>query len=373
MHNIINYFLNDQNGLTSLGLAVVILLTVFVLDRVYIVVMNILLKQSAKSKNIWDDFFIFALKSPIRVLAWYCVLIYLFAFTPDWLQSHFSVRFTVIAREAGIVVALVWACLRFISRAETYGLDHWSGSRRGQNLDKASIRAIAKFSRIIVIILGVIMILQVINIPLSGILAFGSIGGVAFAFASKDMVANFFGGLLIYFDRPFSVGDWIASPDKQIEGTVEKIGWRLTRIRTFDKRPLYVPNAIFPNIAVQNPSRMLNRRIKVIVGIRYCDVSRIESILTAMSVMLQEHPEIDQKQTLFVNLQDLGPSSLEILVYTFTKTTQWVKYQGIREDVLLRLLRIVEAHGGQCAFPTTTLDFSEERIDIQNSEIRHGE
>ena len=103
--------------------------------------------------------------------------------------------------------------------------------------------------------------MQALGYSISGVLAFGGIGGIAVGFAAKDLLANFFGGLMIYLDRPFSVGDWIRSPDKNIEGTVEEIGWRLTRIRTFDKRPLYVPNSTFTQISVENPSRMLNRRI----------------------------------------------------------------------------------------------------------------
>jgi hypothetical protein len=88
----------------------------------------------------------------------------------------------------------------------------------------------------------------------------GGIGVVALGFAAKDMFANLFGGRMIYLDRPFSVGGWIRSRDREIEGTVEPIGWRLTLIRTFDQRPLYLPNAVFTTIAVQNLSRMTNRR-----------------------------------------------------------------------------------------------------------------
>ena len=113
--------------------------------------------------------------------------------------------------------------------------------------------------------------MQLFDYSVSGLLAFGGIGGIAVGFAAKDLLANFFGGLMIYLDRPFSVGDWIRSPDKEIEGTVEDIGWRLTRIRTFDKRPLYIPNSIFASISVENPSRMSNRRIYEKIGIRYDD------------------------------------------------------------------------------------------------------
>ena len=187
------------------------------------------------------------------------------------------------------------------------------------------------------------------------VLAFGGIGGIAVGFAAKDLLANFFGGLMVYLDRPFVVGDWVRSPDKEIEGTVEEIGWRLTRIRTFDKRPLYVPNGIFAQIAVENPSRMSNRRIKEIVGVRYDDVGKVAAIVADIKDMLRAHPEIDQQQTLIVNFDQFSSSSLDILVYTFTRTTVWVSYHEIKQDVLLKIADIVAGHGAEMAFPTRTV------------------
>ena len=160
---------------------------------------------------------------------------------------------------------------------------------------------------------------------------------------------------MIYLDRPFSVGDWIRSPDRQIEGTVESIGWRLTVIRTFDKRPLYVPNSVFANIAVENPSRMTNRRIYETIGIRYADVDKMEAITSDVESMLRQHPDIDTSQTLIVNFVDFAPSSLDFFVYTFTKTTVWVEFHKIKQDVLLKIENIISSHGAEIAFPTSTV------------------
>ena len=118
----------------------------------------------------------------------------------------------------------------------------------GDDIDETTVDAVAKLLRISVIITGVLVALQSLGYSISGVLAFGGVGGIAVGFAARDLLANFFGGLMIYMDRPFNVGEWIRSPDKEIEGTVEKIGWRLTTIRTFDKRPLYVPNSLFNNL-----------------------------------------------------------------------------------------------------------------------------
>ena len=186
-------------------------------------------------------------------------------------------------------------------------------------------------------------------------MAFGGIGGIAIGFAAKDLLANFFGGLMIYMDRPFTQGDWIRSPDKNIEGTVESIGWRLTCIRTFDKRPLYVPNSVFASIAVENPSRMTNRRIYETIGLRYDDVAQVRAVIEDVKKMLVAHPEIDNTQTLIVNFNAFGASSLDFFVYTFTKTTEWVYFHKIKEDVLLKILDIIIEHGADVAYPTSTL------------------
>lgn len=100
----------------------------------------------------------------------------------------------------------------------------------------------------------------ILGFSLSGVLAFGGIGGIAVGFAAKDMLANFFGGLAIYLDRPFIVGEWIRSPDHEIEGTVEHIGWRQTRVRAFNKNPIYVPNSLFSTIVVETPTRTRSSR-----------------------------------------------------------------------------------------------------------------
>ncbi len=164
-----------------------------------------------------------------------------------------------------------------------------------------------------------------------------------------------FGGVTIYLDRPFSVGDWIRSPDQEIEGTVEEIGWRRTVIRTFDKRPLYVPNAAFTTISVENPSRMSHRRIKETIGVRYDDIAQVPVILEEIRAYLIGHPGIDEAETLMVNFDQFGASSLDFFIYCFTHTKVWTEYHGVKEEVLLHIAGIIARHGGEIAFPTRTL------------------
>lgn len=197
-----------------------------------------------------------------------------------------------------------------------------------------------------------IMIMQSVGVSVSGLLAFGGVGGIAVGFAARDLLANFLGGLSIFLDRPFAVGDWIRSPDRELEGTVEDVGWRVTRIRTFDQRPLYVPNSVFSTVAIENPSRMLNRRIYETVGIRYEDVGVMGEIVTEVKAMLADHHDIDKDKTLMVNFVALGASSLDFFIYCFTRTTDWATYHGVKQDVLLKVMEIIERHHAEIAFPT---------------------
>jgi MscS family membrane protein len=253
-------------------------------------------------------------------------------------------------RSALVVGILTWAVIRFMNRIQMHILED-----AADKVDVTTVEALGRLLRITVLITAGLIILQTLGFSVSGVLAFGGLGGIAVGFAAKDLLSNFFGGLMIFLDRPFGVGDWIRSPDRNIEGTVESLGWRLTTIRTFDKRPLYVPNATFLSISVENPSRMSHRRISETIGVRYDDASQLPSIVADVRAMLQVHPEIDAEQTLMVHFNTFGPSSLDFFVYCFTKTTVWTEFHRVKEDVLFEINAIIARHGAEIAFPTQTV------------------
>lgn len=315
-------------------------------------VLNKLYNKLEATHNYWDDSLIDAVKRPLTGLIWIIGLTFAAQIVKD--QSE-AVIFNAVEpiRNVGVIFMIAWFLIRFISRAEANIVQ--KSLKSAAPVDKTTADAIAKLLRISVIITASLVAMQTLGYSISGVLAFGGIGGIAVGYAAKDLLANFFGGLMVYLDRPFDVGNWIRSPDKQIEGTVEKIGWRVTMIRTFDKRPLYVPNAVFTSIAVENPSRMTNRRIYETIGIRYDDVSKMGVIVEDVKKMLKAHPEIDTNQTLIVNFNEFASSSLDFFVYTFTKTINWIEYHEIKQDILMQIINIIEGHGAECAFPTSTL------------------
>ncbi|EPL6456689.1 MULTISPECIES: mechanosensitive ion channel family protein [Providencia] len=221
--------------------------------------------------------------------------------------------------------------------------------------DPTSARIVARVFKTTVFVIMVLLFGEHFGLSLSGLMAFGGIGGIAIGMAGKDILSNFFSGLMLYFDRPFNIGDWVSSPDRNIEGTVVEIGWRITKIVTFDHRPLYIPNSVFSSISVENPGRMTNRRIKTELGLRYEDSDKIGAIVDDIRTMLQQDENIDTSQTLLVYFDAFADSSLNIMVYCFTKTTVWAEWLAAQQEVYLKIIEIVKRHGADFAFPSQTL------------------
>ncbi|MGE5320465.1 MAG: mechanosensitive ion channel family protein [Hyphomicrobiaceae bacterium] len=309
-------------------------------------------KIAARTATVWDDALIKAARKPLTLILWVSGATYAIQIVHKHLGTPVH-DFVLPTRDTLIIVALAWFLLRLIGQASHNILAR--NAATGSGIDYTTVDALSKLGRFSVVIIAVLVILQNLGFSVSGVLAFGGIGGIAVGFAAKDMLANFFGGLTIYLDRPFTVGEWIRSPDKEIEGTVEYIGWRHTRVRAFNKNPIYVPNALFTTVVVENPTRMTHRRIKETIGIRYADLDKMAGIVADVKAMLLAHPEIDTNTTLIVNFNQFAASSLDFLIYTFTKTVDWVRYHEVKQDMLLRVAAIIQAHGAEIAFPTRTL------------------
>jgi len=349
-----------------------IFIVVFATLLINFVVNRILMRVDDKlqrTRNPWDNMIVEAAMPPLRLFIWLVGLSIAAEISDTQLDENFA-AIVLKVREIGVIAIIAWFLLRCVKGIENAMT---SGRATKQPVDYTTASAISKLLRAAVIITSVLVILQNMGYSISGVLAFGGIGGIAVGFAAKDLLANFFGGLMVYLDRPFKVGDWIRSPDQNIEGTVEHIGWRQTRIRTFDKRPLYVPNATFSTISVENPSRMSHRRINETVGVRYSDFSKLSEILSEIKDMVGQHEEIDSDEIYMVNFNQFGPSSLDFFIYAYTRTTNWAKYHEVKQDVLFQAMQIIEKHGAEVAFPTRTLHLFNENAPTSEFEDLDGQ
>lgn len=344
----------------------VVVLSVLIINFIQKRILSKLVNRLRSSSKTWDDAVVEALQKPLSALVWIVGI----AFAAQIVQAKTSaVIFGAIdpVRDIGVIATITWFLIRLIRRVEKNIVT--KGQSSEEFFDRTTVDVTGKILRMSLIITAVLVTMQTLGYSISGILAFGGIGGIAIGFAAKDLLANFFGGLMIYLDRPFAVGDWIRSPDQNIEGTVEDIGWRLTIIRTFDKRPLYVPNSVFTSISVENPSRMDNRRIYETIGIRYDDIDKMDAIVNDVREMLAQHAEIDASKTLIVNFNSFASSSLDFFIYTFTKTTEWVLFHQIKQEILLKVAGIIASHGAEIAFPTSTIYLKKESIPVSGSQL----
>jgi MscS family membrane protein len=313
--------------------------------------------QSRSTENVLDDAFFDSLVSPARGVVWILglsIAVHIVAIHSD------SVVFQSVSaiRNVGIVLMLTWFLQRFIRSYVALFID--SKLSAEEPVDTTLVHGLGKLLRGAVAITATLIVLQNLGVNIGGLLAFGGIGGIAIGLAAQDVFKNVFGGFTIYFDRPFSVGDWIRSPDRDIEGTVEHIGWRVTAIRTFNKRLLYVPNSVFTTIALENPSRMSHRRIYENIGVRYSDIGSLPKILDEVKAYLRQNTDIDQNQTLMVSLNEFADSSVNFFVYALTHTTNWSEYHQVKEKVLFEINEIIERNDSEIAFPTRTLHINNE-------------
>ncbi|MDM7948793.1 mechanosensitive ion channel family protein [Hydrogenophaga sp.] len=340
-----------------LAMALTIVVIALLLSQIAHLLFNQLARWADRSRTVWDEALVGAARRPAHLLIWILALAWIGrVLLAHWPDNDFAEEL-VQARNVAVIIAVAWFIWRFIANITRGTIAR--GREGGQDFDVTTVHAISKLGRLLIFVLTAITVAQTLGFNIGALLALGGVGGIAVGLAARDLLANFFGGLTIYLDRPFSVGEWIRSPDKSIEGTVEYISWRHTRIRAFNKNPIYVPNAVFTTIVVENPSRMSHRRIKETIGLRYDDFDQVEAIVADIKTLLHDHDDIDNTQTLIVNFNQFGASSLDIMIYTFTKTRNWVEYHAIKQTLLIAIGRIIEKRGAEIAFPTQTLHLAQ--------------
>jgi MscS family membrane protein len=341
-------------GLSILELivGVVAFIVVLILRQVVLRVLDRYIKPLAeRTEGDYDDKMLAAFR---RAVSYIIVLGGLFVF--------FSI--VELPKEPIDLAAGVWRVLNtliiviaglLLYRIVEIGLSFMSKRRDGEGgqLERQIIPLIRDVAKVVILAGVVIAIVQSWGYSAASLLAGLGIGGLALAFAAQDTVANIFGSLVVYSDRPYKVGDWIALSG--VEGTVEEIGVRSTRIRTFDKTLVSVPNKVVTNENIQNYSQMNLRRIKLTLGLSYeSSPDQMRSVVGDIRQLLADTEGVDQGFWA-VNFTDFGASSLDVMVYCFTSTTDWVEYLEIRQGLLLSMMDICERRGVEIAFPTQTL------------------
>ncbi|HKL25151.1 MAG TPA: mechanosensitive ion channel family protein [Desulfuromonadales bacterium] len=344
------HFLGISTGRYAAALGVIILAVIG--RKIFALLFNrIVIPAAEKSQSRLDDGILKSLRKPGEAMVLVLGLFLAFQILQLPTEPYDIHGFAMALLKALVIFIVAWFLFNLVGIVDFY-LSHWA-ARTKSSLDDHLAPMIRKGLRIFVVVMATLMAIQSFGYPITGLLASLGIGGLAFALAARDTVSNIFGSLMIIFDRPFRVGDWILAGD--MEGTVEEIGFRSTKIRTFAKTLIMVPNNIIANMAIDNFSRMPKRRIKLNVGVTYATrPEQMREAVRRIRAMLREHPAIDQEFFL-VNFTDFGASSLDIMVYCFTTSTVWAEYLDAREDVNLKIMDILAELGLEIAFPSRTV------------------
>jgi len=295
-----------------------------------------------------DDHIVDAIAPPLRAIP---VVFGIFVATN---YMHFEGIVDTIAQNATrslISFVIFWTILRALgplSRA----FKHLE-----QILSRELIEWMMKALKVAVVLVGAATVLQIWGIQIAPIIAGAGLLGVAVALGAQDLFKNLIAGILILGEKRFKVGDWIRV-DGVVEGIVEGIGFRSTVVRRFDKAPVMVPNAQLSDTAVTNFTEMTYRRIYWHIGVEYrTNIKQLGEIREKIAAyIVEDEAFVDANDaSTFVRIDKFGASSIDILVYCFTKTTRWGEWLEAKEKLAYKIMEIVEEAGSGFAFPSTSI------------------
>ncbi|MEL7481717.1 MAG: mechanosensitive ion channel family protein [Pseudomonadota bacterium] len=300
-----------------------------------------------------DDALVKAIATPLKIV-------------PVIIGAYIAVQVVDIEGEAAILadkivqsviaIAVFWTLSRAVNAFEFL----FTGLK--SNLSPAIVDWMAKTLQVVLVIIGFGAVVDIWGYSIAPIIASLGVLGIAVGLGAQDLFKNLIAGILILGERRFLPGEWI-KVDGVVEGTVEKINFRSTLIRRFDKSPVYVPNAMLSDNAVTNFARMTHRRIKWVVGVEYrTTVEQLRFIRDETEAWLWTDPRFSNppETALFVRIDSFNDSSIDFLIYCFTRTTNWGEWLEIKEDLALAMIDIVERAGTSFAFPSRTLYMQEQ-------------
>jgi MscS family membrane protein len=323
-------------------------------------VMNLLMKGlrrlTGRTDTRIDDQLIEALDPPLAwfVLAFGVYLALLWPNVSDGVQGLVNSGYRL-----AVIVIVGWALVRSVDILTD--ILSALAEKTGSELDNYLVPLVGRVLRAVLVGIVIVIALQELGINVTGLVAGLGVGGLAFALAAQDTVANWFGALMIYTDRPFETGDWIKT--SSLEGVVEDIGLRSTRVRTFAKTVVSVPNRQLADDTIENFSRMPRRRVNFKLGVTYATTpAMMQEAIERIRDLLREHPDVDQTFWL-VKFTEFGDSALTILVHFFTNTTDWERYLSIRQEINLAIMHRFAEIGVEAAFPSTSVYMAEPDAD----------
>lgn len=345
----IESFFTDYDMLKNLGISVGIVIAFILFRNLFTkYVFQLIVKLARKTPT---EILTQICLSFERPLGWAFIIVGLYVAMDyfPFIEQH-NALFLKFLRSM-VIVLITWGLFNLSS--PTTGILVSVNEKMNNKIDLILLPFISRTIRVILIAISISIIGQEFDYDVNGLVAGLGLGGLAFALAAKEAVGNLIGGIVIVTEKPFSIGDWILTPS--VEGTVEDINFRSTKIRTFSQALVTVPNSTLANEPITNWSRMGKRRITFHLGLNYRTTKdQIQRVVTRVEALLKNHQDI-HPDTIMVAFDHYNESSLDILLYFFTNSTVWAEHLKIKHEINLEIMGILEEEGVEVAFPSRTI------------------
>lgn len=309
-------------------------------------------RRSISSADHWGEKVDHIFFLPFQILLWILGLTLVVEILGRRFDFSFFESYIEAFRSTGLVFCLAWIIMRWKGEALRAFLHTGIAQKK---VDSGFVQVIGRILSVMIVIIATMIVLQIWGLDIAPLIAFGGVGAAAVGFAAKDVLANFFGGMMLHINRPFMTGDYVIVNKEGVEGYVEEIGWNITTIRDKDKRPIYLPNALFSNVLVINSSRMTHRRIELKIPLRYEDFSKIPSLTDSIKKAISLHPDIDTHLPVLVLFNAFNEYSLDLIVDVYTLKTRYDHYLQSRHEILLLIYNEVKQASAEMPFPTMQL------------------
>jgi len=341
-------YISNEN-LINIGIAIGIFLIFWLLRKIFTkYAFNLLLKLISKTKSELLQHILKSFEKPMQwlftIIGIYLAIIY-FPYI-----NQVNPLFLALIR-VSLIILLAWG-LYNVASASSYFIRKMK-QKKNFDQDNMLTPLISKGLRIVIIAVSVTIILQEFGYDISGFVAGLGLGGLAISLAAKDYIANMIGGVIIITERPFKMGDWILTPN--VEGFIEDISFRSTKVRTFSDALVTIPNDTLSNDPITNWTKMNKREITFTLQFVY-DTTReqVESFVSQINYLLKNHSEIDQEWVV-VHMNGYEEDGMEVYFYFFTKTTAWTEYVAIKQEIYLDILDLLNELDIKLAVPSRRL------------------
>lgn len=322
-------------------------------------------KMAGKTSTQYDDLLVEAVSNPFSAIiltlgAYYATVVLELPTEPYNLPGFFDGAFKI-----AISILVIWTLYRLSNLLAKFLMNVFS--KMDEEMAKQFAPLITQAIKVTILLIGVLVVVQNLGYSIGSVLAGLGIGGLAFALAAQDTLANLFGTFVMLMDRPFRVGDWVQFKD--IDGDVESIGFRSTKVRTWSKSLKIIPNKLLTSEVIQNWSQMPKRRVKMTIGVTYqTSPEKVMELRDRMEQILLDDPDVDKNYYL-VFFNGFGESALEYFIYYFTSSTVWKEYLEVKQRINIKFMEAVEDLGLSFAFPSQTVYFGD-RLKLDQDDQR---